>query len=104
MASKPERVDVRILEREYQLACLAEEKQALLATVRYVDERMKAIRDAGKISGTEKIAVMAALQIAGELLTTKTAGGELAIGELKRRMQAMNQVIDEALVPQANLF
>lgn len=103
MQAKPERLDVKILERDYQLACLPEEKEALLTAVRYVDERMRAIRDGGKVSGTDRIAVMAALQIASELLSMKT-GGDLAIGEFKRRMQAMNQVIDAALVPQANLF
>lgn len=103
MQAKPERLDVKILDRDYQLACLPDEKEALLTAVRYVDERMRSIRDGGKVSGTDRIAVMAALQIASELLSMKT-GGDLAIGEFKRRMQAMNQVIDAALVPQANLF
>jgi cell division protein ZapA len=104
MASKAQRLNVKIMDRDFQLACIPEEKEALLAAVRVVDERMKRIRDQGKVAGLEKIAVMAALQLAGDLRTSKTAGDELAISEFKRRMQAMNQVMDEVLIPQANLF
>ena len=95
-----ERVDVTILGRNYSLACSAEEKPTLLAAVRYVDQHMLRIQGSGKVSSNERIAVMAALQVAGELLTLKAPEGPfggLAVGEFKRRIDDMNALLDEAL-------
>ena len=66
-----ERVDVTILGRDYSLACSSEEKPTLVAAVRHVDQLMLRIQGTGKVSSNERIAVMAALQIAGELLAMK---------------------------------
>jgi cell division protein ZapA len=98
---------VKILGREYRLSCAAEEKDALLAAVAYVDEKMVAIRDLGKITGNDRIAVFAALNIANELLAARAPGGELsdlAFGEFKRRIQSMNAALDAVLTPQEKLF
>ncbi len=73
-----ERVDVSILGRDYSLACPADEKPALLAAVRHVDQRMLAIKGSGKIVSNERIAVMAAIQIANELLTMRAPDGPLS--------------------------
>ena len=67
-----ERVDVTILGREYSLACASNEKASLLAAVKHVDQLMLRISGTGKISSNERIAVMAALQIAGELPVSYT--------------------------------
>jgi len=102
-----ERVDVTILGRSYSLACSVEEKPALLAAVHYVDQRMLHIQGSGKVSSNERIAVMAALQVAGELLTLKAPDGPfggLAVGEVKRRIDEMNSLLDEALSGQEKLL
>jgi cell division protein ZapA len=68
-----------------------------------LNKKMREIRDAGKVASTERIAIMAALNIAHELLTTKL-GGSFDMGDYKRRMQSMQTTIDEALADQNKLF
>lgn len=97
-----ERVDVSILGREYSLACLPAEKRALLDAVRFVDQRMQALKGTGKVVGNERIAVMAAIQIAGELLTMKAPDGPLgdaALGDLKRKIEDMHGMLDQVMGP-----
>ena len=71
-------VTVRILDREYQVACLEEEKQPLLDSARYLDSKMKDIKGDHKVVGTDRIAVMAALNIAHEYLQIKNTHGDSA--------------------------
>ena len=61
-------VSVKILEKEYQVACPDDEVDALTASARYLDKQMTEIRDTGKVFGLDRIAVMAALNIANEFL------------------------------------
>jgi cell division protein ZapA len=96
-------VDVSILDRQYRIACPDEERDSLMAAVDYLDKKMREIKDGGKIAGTDRIAVMAALNITHELLAAKTGAG-FDIGEYKRRMTAMNTLLDEALASQEKLF
>ena len=95
-----ERIDVTVLGREYSLACASEEKPTLLMAVKHADQLMQRIKDSGKVSGNERIAVMAAIQLASEFLSFKAAdnGGEggLALGEFKRRIDLINAMLDEA--------
>jgi cell division protein ZapA len=101
-------LDVTIMGQAYKLACKEGEEAALLETVAYLDGKMCAIRDAGKIRGTDRIAVMAALGIAAELLSTKTSDSGplpgMTIGEVQQKLSAMHAVLDSALAPQENLF
>ncbi|ARP83322.1 cell division protein ZapA [Bordetella genomosp. 8] len=102
-----ERVDVNILGREYSMACSAEEKPTLLAAVRHVDQLMQRIQGTGKVTSNERIAVMAALQVAGELLSMKAPDGPLgglAVGDFKRRIEDMNSMLDDALSGQEKLL
>jgi cell division protein ZapA len=62
------RVGVRILEKDYQVACPIEERPALLDAAEIVNAKMREIRDSGNVVGLDKIAVMAALNLANELL------------------------------------
>ena len=64
-------IKVQILGKEYPVSCPADEQHDLLVAARYLDEKMREIRDNGRIIGTERIAVMAALNIAHELLQQK---------------------------------
>lgn len=70
-------VSVRILEKEYQVACPASERTALLDSAETLNERMKEIRDSGKVVGLDRIAVMAALNMANELLAARQQGNSL---------------------------
>jgi len=100
-------LDVSIMGQAYKLACREGEEGALRNAVAYLDEKMCAIRDAGKIKGNDRIAVMAALGIAAELLASKTPGGpfdDMTLAEIKQKIAAMHAVIDVALAPQENLF
>lgn len=95
-----ERIDVTILGRDYSLACSPEQKPALLAAVRHVDQLMSRIQGSGKVASNERIAVMAALHVAGELLAMKAPDGPLgglAVGEFKSRIEHMNTLLDEVL-------
>ena len=62
---QPNTVTVKILDKEYQVACPEEQQAALVTSARYLDRQMRAIRDTGKVVGGERIAVMAALNISG---------------------------------------
>jgi cell division protein ZapA len=73
-----------------------------LKAVEYLDRKMREIRDAGKVVGVERIAIMAALNITHELLTMRLGGFD--VGEFKRRMQSMTATIDAALAAQNELF
>jgi cell division protein ZapA len=69
--SEPEMVTVRILDREYQVVCKPEERKGLMEAALYLDAQMREIRDSGKLTSVEKIAVMCALNFSDELLKLK---------------------------------
>ena len=96
-------IEVTLLGRSYRVACGDDEREALLQAVAYLEGKMGEIKKSGKVAGTERIAVMAALNIAHEFLTTKVGGG-FDIAEIKRRMAGMETVIDRALSEQDELF
>ena len=100
-------LDVTIMGQGFKLSCKAGEESELQHAVRYLDERMCAIRDAGKVKGNDRIAVIAALGIAAELLATKAPEGplsDLTMAAVRERIDAMHAVLDGALTPQENLF
>ena len=101
--SEAKSLQVTIMGREFRVACPDEEQAGLLEAVDYLNKKMLDIRDGGKVIGLERIAIMAALNIAHELLTTKVGGG-FDMGEIKRRMNRMESVIDQAISEQADLF
>lgn len=98
-----EQVAVTVMGREYLLACAPDEKPDLLACARYVDQKMSSIRDGGKVVGADRIAVLAALQIAQELMSARATDGS-AVGEARRRIRDLNTLADEILAPQEKLF
>jgi cell division protein ZapA len=104
MSPKPKTLDVVIMGRSYKVACSDDEREALLSAVGYLDKKMGEIQDAGKVSSTERIAVMAALNITHELLTSKNSASGFDIEGLKRRMAAMETTLDQALAPQERLL
>ena len=64
-------VSVTILDKEYQVSCPPEEVDELTASARFLDQKMAEIRSSGKVVGLDRIAVMAALNIANELLSVE---------------------------------
>ena len=96
-------LEVTILDREFRVACPEEERVELLEAVAYLDKNMREIKEAGKITSVERIAIMAALNIAHELLTTRLGNG-FDMSDFKRRMESMQAAIDTVLEDQDKLF
>jgi cell division protein ZapA len=68
MSDQSAAVQVKILDKEYQVNCPPADQEALIKSARYLDENMRKIKDRGNIHGAEKIAVMAALNITHDML------------------------------------
>ena len=103
MAESAKTIEISILGRNYKIACADGEREALLEAVAYLDSKMGEIKGAGKVNGTDRIAVMAALNIAHELLSTKMGNG-FDIGQAKRRISLIEAKLDEVLAQQDKLF
>ena len=95
-------VTVRILEKEYHVACPANERSALLASADLLNSKMREIRDAGKVVGLDRVAVMAALNLANELLESRGKGDELK-DIVGLRIKSMRERLDDALGPAKQL-
>lgn len=90
------RVSIRILEKEYQVACPPDERAALLESAELLNARMREIRDSGRVVGLERIAVMAALNIANDLIRSRDRGENLET-RAKARVRAMRERVESAL-------
>lgn len=95
-------VTVRILDKEYQVACQPEEVDELTASARHLDKQMRTIRETGKVLGLDRIAVMAALNITHEFLRQQGAQSSTGrrVAELLGRV---TNAIDEARRPTATI-
>ncbi|MDC0663203.1 cell division protein ZapA [Marinobacter sp. SS21] len=92
MSEQPTTVEVKILDKEYLVACPEDARRALEQAAQHLDRKMREIRASGKVFGTERIAVMAALNITHELLqqdTMSTAAASI--------LQAMDNTLNQAL-------
>jgi cell division protein ZapA len=96
MTDRTTRVSVRILEKEYQVACLPEERSELLDSAEYLNVKMREIRDAGNIVGLDRIAVMAALNLAHELLKMR-GRGDAADTDVSRKIRQLRERVEGAL-------
>jgi cell division protein ZapA len=103
MANNSKTVEVNLLGRTYRVACDDGEREALMQAVAYLDAKMNEIRKSGKVMGAERIAVMAALNVAHELLSVKLGSG-FDLGQAKRRISQIESKIDAAIAKQENLF
>ena len=103
--AEPAKVSVRIMEKEYVVACAHEERSALLDAAEYLNARMREVRDTGKVVGNERIAIMAALNIAHEHLSNHPGAAPLDAGAFRGRIEAMQETVESALAAdQENLF
>ena len=103
MNAEPKGLQINIMGRDFRVACPEEDQKGLLEAVEYLNRKMQEIKGGGKVIGLERIAIMAALNIAHEFLSTKVGGG-FDIAEIKRRMIDMETVLDQAISDQNELF
>ena len=96
MSQDPARVSVRILDRDYMIACPHEERPALLDAAEYLNARMREVRDSGKVVGLDRVAVMVALNMANELLQLRTRGSRVTV-EASDKVRALRERLDSAL-------
>jgi cell division protein ZapA len=96
MTDRTVRVSVRILEKEYQVACLPEERSELLDSAEYVNGKMREIRDGGNVVGLDRIAVMAALNLAHELLKIRNRDDD-ADKEAGQKIRRMRERVETAV-------
>lgn len=76
-----ETVQVRILDKEYQVQCPPEEKAGLLQSAQSLDERMRDVRKSGNVIGLERTAVMVALNLAYDLLKAEAKASASQVGK-----------------------
>ena len=102
MSADPKGMQVNIMGRDFRIACTPDEQKPLLEAVEYLNRKMQEIKDQGKITGLDRVAIMAALNISHEFLTTKL--GSFDVSEIKRRMANIETTLDQALADQEKLF
>ena len=90
-------VTVKILEKEYQVACPQEQEAELVVSAKYLDKQMRGIRDSGKVIGLERIAVMAALNISYELLQASDQADANQAQPGGDSLKRLNRRLDDAL-------
>jgi len=88
-------IKVYILDKEYLVSCPEEERDALTASAKYLNDRMTEIRGSGKVVGIDRIAVMAALNLAHEIVESGVNAGELEA--YTARINHLNTRIEETL-------
>jgi cell division protein ZapA len=96
MSADVSRVSVRILEKDYHVACPVEERAALLDSAEYLNRKMREIRDSGKVVGLDRIAVMAALNITHDLLESR-GRDDGADTDIATRLKALRERVESAL-------
>lgn len=98
----PRTIEISLLGRTFKVACSKEEEPQLIAAVEYLDGKMRDIRENSKAIGVERIAMMAGLNIAHELLSS--GGGSSREPEYRERLAAMEAELDRVLADQDHLF
>lgn len=96
-------IEVTLLGRSYRVACGDDEREALLQAVAFLEGKMAEIKKAGKVAGTERVAVMAALNIAHEMLSMRIGEG-FDVGAARRRIGDIEARLEAALAKQEKLF
>jgi cell division protein ZapA len=92
---KPESLTINILDKEYRVACPESEKDSLLASAQVLNQRLKEIKSKGAVLGTERIAIMAALNLSHEMLNGRAI--ETEHSELNERIDSLSKKIDSRM-------
>ncbi|MDQ1342116.1 MAG: cell division protein ZapA [Pseudomonadota bacterium] len=90
------RVSVRLLDREYQVACPADERSDLLDSAEYLDTKMREVRDGGKVVGLDRIAVISALNLANELIKLRR-NGSVVDSDVGSKIRTLRERVESAL-------
>ena len=96
MNSPTEPVSITILDRKYQFACTPEERKDLIAAARHLDERMKEIKESGRLMSLERIALQAALNLSDELLKMQHST-DLRKEKIDSKIRMLADQLDNAL-------
>jgi cell division protein ZapA len=96
MSVQVEPVSVTILDRKYQFACTAEQRKDLIEAARVLDERMKEIRESGRLMSLERIALQAALNFSDELLKMQREADTREV-QIDSRIRMLADELEEAL-------
>jgi len=96
MANEPSPVTVNILGKDYRVSCPAEERDGLLQSAAFLDEKMREIRDRGRTTGSDNVAIMAALNITHELMQKQGLTEKVDSG-LSARVKNLQGKIEAAL-------
>jgi cell division protein ZapA len=97
MSSDIQQETIRLLDKEYTVACPEEEREGLLESARMLDSKMREIRTRGKIVGNERIVVMAALNLVFELLQQSEGKAPSPDRETSQRLRLLTDKLDSAL-------
>ncbi len=89
-------VAVNILDKEYLISCNDEEREQLHTAVTFLNMKMKEVKDSGKVIGSERVAVMTALNISHELLAYKRTNADYTT-TIDKTIQRLKNKLDEAL-------
>lgn len=92
-------MSVSILDKEFVVACPENLEESLTAAAQFLDAQMRQIREMGRVIGTERIAVMAALNISHQLLSVTNSPKTELTDDLKERLRFLSQKIDDVLLP-----
>ncbi len=110
-AKDPKGVTINVMGREFRVAAPGGEERQLAASVEYLNKKMREIRDTGKVVGNERIAIMAALNIAHEHLqkpaaprAAKTSHADTDVDATRQRIIAFEEIIEKAISDQEKLF
>lgn len=101
-SGKRDAISINILGKEYRIGCAPDEEDALIKAARLLDSRMREIRNSGKVIGTDRIAVMAALNLANDVLSQEHTA-DAAANTANKRIRALRERIEVALNDSAQL-
>jgi cell division protein ZapA len=116
-SKEPKGVTINVMGREFRVAAPEGEERQLMASVDLLNKKMKELRDGGKVVGNERIAIMAALNIAHDYLQLLVSRGGYSHGEkseksgdtvdaafVRRKMESFESIIEKAVSEQEKLF
>lgn len=93
-------INIKILDRDYQIFCTPEEKEDLFRSAAFLDSKMRSVRDSGKVIGLDRIAIITALNFSHELIAIheqKNSQSQDTQGRLSRIHQRLNDVLTQEL-------
>jgi cell division protein ZapA len=93
--SKTEPLTIKILDKEYRIGCPEEEKDNLRASADLLNSKINEIKQQGSVIGTERIAIMTALNMCHEILHNQSISAEH--DELNKRIEAISEHITDSL-------